>query len=54
VYWDSEKREYPTTVTGWPLVFQLSGEVFTQLLRLGKLPEELIRLRNAAIHGEVQ
>jgi hypothetical protein len=53
VYWDSEKREYPTIVTGWPLVFQLSGEVFTRLLRQGGLPEELVRLRNAAIHSEV-
>jgi len=53
VYWDSEKREYPSTVTGWPLVFQLSGGEFTKLLRHGKLSEELVRLRNAAIHGKV-
>lgn len=53
VYWDRENREFPQVEKGWPLIFQLSGDALTQLIREERLPEELIRLRNAAAHGEV-
>lgn len=53
VYWDRKNRKFPPISTEWPLVFQLGGEALTRLLRQGTFPQELVRLRNAAVHGEV-
>jgi hypothetical protein len=53
VYWDKQNRKFPAVSAEWPLVFQLSGTALTRLVRRGRLPDELIRLRNAAVHGEV-
>jgi hypothetical protein len=53
IYWDRQNREFPPVGKGWPLIFRLSGEKLTRLIRERRLPEELIRLRNAAVHGEV-
>lgn len=53
VYWDQHNREYPLVSSDWPLIFQLSGTALAQLVQEGRLPKELIRLRNAAVHGEV-
>ncbi len=53
IYWDRQNREFPSIEKGWPIIFQLSGETLTRLLREERLPEELVRLRNAAVHGEV-
>jgi hypothetical protein len=53
VYWDRQNREFPRVEKGWPLIFQLSGEALARLVREERLPEELVRIRNAAAHGEV-
>jgi hypothetical protein len=53
VYWDRRNREFPSVFSGWPLVFQLSGSALTRLVRRRRLPAELLRLRNAAVHSEV-
>lgn len=53
VYWDDRSREFPPGPVGFPPVFQLSGHTLTRLVKKGRLLEELYRLRNAAVHGEV-
>ena len=53
VYWDRHNREFPPVSTELPLVFQLSGRALTQLVTEGRLAKELLRLRNAVVHGEV-
>lgn len=53
VYWDRGNRKFPAVSTEWPLIFQLSGETLERLLQQRRLPKELVRLRNAAAHGEV-
>ena len=53
VYWDRRNREFPAVSRDWPLIFQLSGETLERLLQQRRLPEELVRLRNVAAHGEV-
>ncbi|HEV2617513.1 MAG TPA: hypothetical protein VGU63_12990 [Candidatus Acidoferrales bacterium] len=52
IYWDSLKREFPKVQAGWPLIFQLSGEFLEKLIHEHRLAEELVRLRNNAVHGE--
>jgi hypothetical protein len=53
VYWDRHNREFVPVSTEWPLILQLSGETLTALVSQGRLVQELIRLRNAAVHGGV-
>ena len=53
VYWDQQNRKFPALSVEWPLVFHLSGAALTRLVKEGRLPDELIRLRNAAVHREV-
>jgi len=53
VYWDKRNKEFPALTGEWPLIFQISGAKLTEFVREGRLPEELVRLRNAAVHGEV-
>lgn len=51
IYWDRRNREFPSPPSGWPLVLQLSGSHLTTLVSEGNLIQELIRLRNNAVHG---
>jgi hypothetical protein len=53
VYWDRRNQEFPAVSTDWPLIFRLSGTTLERLLQQRRLPQELIRLRNVAAHGEV-
>jgi hypothetical protein len=53
IYWDWQNREFPPVEKGWPVIFRLSGEALTRLVREQRLPDELIRLRNTVAHGEV-
>lgn len=53
VYWDRQNRQFPSVSTEWPLIFRLSGETLERLAHRGQLSRELVRLRNAAVHGEV-
>jgi hypothetical protein len=51
VYWDRSNREFTSVSTEWPLILQLSGGTLTRLVSQGRLVQELVRLRNAAVHG---
>jgi hypothetical protein len=51
IYWDMHNREFPLVSAEWPLILQLSGTALTRLVSEGQLVQELIRLRNAAVHG---
>jgi nucleoside 2-deoxyribosyltransferase len=51
IYWDRANREFPAPSAEWPLVLQLSGPNLNRLVLDGKLVQELVRLRNAAVHG---
>lgn len=51
VYWDEDNREFPPAPPEWPLILQLSGTTLTALISQGRLVQELVRLRNAAVHG---
>jgi hypothetical protein len=51
IYWDRINREFPPAPSEWPLILQLSGASLTTLVSRGKLIQELVRLRNAAVHG---
>ena len=53
VYWDRNNREFPAVSTEWPLILQLSGTALSRLVSQGQLVQELVRLRNAAVHGGV-
>lgn len=53
IYWDRQDREFPRVSKEWPLIFQLSGQTLTRLVHEKRLSQELLRLRNAAAHGEV-
>lgn len=53
VYWDKHHREFPIVSRGWPLIIQMSGEELTRLVKEERLSRELLRRRNAAVHGEV-
>ena len=53
IYWDRRNREFPRISSEWPMVFQLSGSAFADLVTRNELPDELVRLRNAAVHGQV-
>lgn len=52
VYWDRQSREFPAVSVHWPLVFRLSGKSLARLASQGLLAQELVRLRNDAIHGK--
>lgn len=51
IYWDQNGREFPQTSAKWPFIFQLSGRALTTLIEQERLGKELVRLRNAAVHG---
>ena len=53
IYWDQANREFPSLSAEWPLVLQLSGSSLIQLVTEGRLAQELVRLRNMAVHGGV-
>jgi hypothetical protein len=53
VYWDKDQREFPIVSRGWPLIIQLSGVELMRLVEENRLSDELLRRRNAAVHGEV-
>jgi Restriction endonuclease len=53
IYWDKSNREFPRVSSKWPMVFQLSGPALADLVARNELPDELVRLRNAAVHGQV-
>jgi hypothetical protein len=53
IYWDRAGREFPRVSPTWPVIFQLSGTVLANLVTRGELAEELLRLKNTAIHGQV-
>jgi hypothetical protein len=53
VYWDRANREFPPPSGGWPVIFQLSGASLGTLISQRRLVQELVRLRNAAVHGKV-
>jgi hypothetical protein len=53
IYWDRSNREFPRISSEWPMVFQLSGPALADLVARNELPNELVRLRNAAVHGQV-
>jgi len=53
VYWDRKSREFPAVSLDWPLIFRLSGRALARLASQGLLAQELVRLRNAAVHGKV-
>jgi hypothetical protein len=53
IYWDRSNREFPRISSEWPMVFQLSGPALADLVARNELPDELVRLRNAAVHGQV-
>jgi len=53
IYWDEHQREFPIVSKGWPLIIQISGSELTRLVRENQLSGELLRRRNAAVHGEV-
>ena len=52
VYWDRQSRDFPAVSVGWPLVFRLSGRTLARLASQGLLAQELVRLRNDAVHGK--
>jgi hypothetical protein len=52
VYWDRHSREFPAVSVDWPLVFRLSGKSLARLASQGLLAQELVRLRNNAVHGK--
>ncbi|MFQ5874111.1 MAG: hypothetical protein ACE5JL_09955, partial [Dehalococcoidia bacterium] len=52
VYWGRQNREYPALDPRWPLVIRLSFPRLSKLVAQDRLVEELIRLRNAAVHGK--
>ena len=52
VYWDRSNREFPQALFEWPLVYQLSGTTLLTLVSQGTLVQELVRLRNEAVHGK--
>jgi hypothetical protein len=51
VYWDSQGKSIAEALPHWPLIIVLSGTTLTRLVAKGKLINELLRLRNAAVHG---
>jgi len=53
VYWDSHNRAFETASPKWPLILQLSGTALARLVEERRLIQELVRLRNAAVHGTV-
>lgn len=53
IYWDHANREFPSLSVEWPLILTLSGSRLIQLVTEGKLAQELVRLRNTAVHGGV-
>lgn len=50
VYWDRQNREFPAVSVDWPLIFRLSGHTLARLASQGLLAQELVRLRNDAVH----
>jgi hypothetical protein len=53
VYWDRQSREFPDVSVDWPLVLRLSGQRLAHLASQGLLAQELVRLRNDAVHRKV-
>ena len=52
VYWDRQNREFPAVSTDWPLIFRLSGQTLARLASQRLLAQELVRLRNEAVHSK--
>lgn len=53
VYWDEEGKEFPSTRSDTPFIFQISGNLLINLLSSGQFAQELLRLRNVTAHGRV-
>lgn len=51
IYWDQANREFPSLSAEWPLVLKLSGSNLIKLVAEGRLAQELVRMRNMAVHG---
>lgn len=51
IYFDENKKNFPSKINKWPLIIRLSLKELTELIISDKLEEEIIKRRNYAVHG---
>lgn len=51
LYLDREGKEFPGSPTTFPLVLRMSGRELLDSVAAGRFEQELMRLRNLAVHG---
>jgi nucleoside 2-deoxyribosyltransferase len=51
LYYDKTGRIHSAQPSGWPLVFRMNINEFTELIITGKISNALIEARNIAVHG---
>lgn len=51
IYFDKNKKKFPSEFNRWPLIIRLSLSELTELVIKDKFEKEIVKRRNYAIHG---